>query len=1164
MASDLSGLGDLVISIGGDLSALEAALNQIPAIAEQATSQIAASFDSLPAATEQVDQGLQNLNTSLSETGAAAGEVATHVEQMPPALHDTTEASSELSDKFRELAITGLELAGIGLTLEALKEAILGSLEAFGEFQVAAEAMTAMTQNAEGVKAAMEGIPDLANKIGVSIQSLEAGFTKFTRYGIDLQQIPPVLSNIADGAKASGVGFDQAASAWERAVNTGALMARSLQNMGLSFHDIASAMGMAGASSADVTKAFKGIQDSSDGTTAAMQRVNILMAAMPDNLKGLATSSDDVTKSFTQLSNTVFEAKERVGDALETIGNGVVLNGLKIAIEGISLAMIGLVNIAAEVADAVVGVSKILIATFTSIGQAMVDGLSGNWKKALADVQTGGQQITDAWMQMGQKMADDFTKTGAITGKVWDDMAKNAGVASDGVKAAGESMGKTMDDLDAKTTADAAHINQVLLNAQNTFANVALGFSKGAVGVNEYTKALTDLNKVQMDFNGGVEQFATAVLLVADKFNQVKAAAANAQITFNAVLADIARGQATAQQYSDALAALNKTQMELNNGLENAHTAYLLAVDDFSKLGVQLVNAQTTLNAVAQAVLNGHSSLTQFDAALNKVNADFMAAHGGAQDFATVVEMVGVSMQKMAVAASNSQLNLQAWLDKMAEGYPVLQNVIDAMDKAAATYEKAHGGELDLASATDLVTAAHLKLQLAADKANTTLSAAYTLADRGKISYDELAGYINKAAQANDALSGSHSKVASAAQNAATAQQNLNAALHTGATESLNNVNVSNDYASSLAIVNGNLVSIGIAYGDTVRQASEYVGALQQLSGHMTTFGTDTTAAAGAGSDLATSLASVNGQLQNVGVSAGAAAAGINGVAGAALSAAAAVGSLGAELDRTMATASEGGGRLGTSVGLKPGDQYTQYTGGAVAGVDFGGTETGSMVGGGLFGPMGPGETMTFDPAGYAATLKQSQQAAASLTAAGTSLSTAAQSQLDAANAAADAAKMANAITVGMVGATNSLNSTALAAADAANQQAMANAAFASVITNTNAVTAGTVQALVLATNTMVGAATVITAVAQQAGVSLTSPTLTDVLGSQLAVTNPNAGPGVSGSNSGGLPFAPPVFPSGPVTVAINGSYIDSQQTVDRLVAAMVQRLQQKGLRMQQ
>jgi hypothetical protein len=42
--------------------------------------------------------------------------------------------------------------------------------------------MTAMTHDAEGVSAAMEKIPELANQIGASIGALETAFTKFTRY----------------------------------------------------------------------------------------------------------------------------------------------------------------------------------------------------------------------------------------------------------------------------------------------------------------------------------------------------------------------------------------------------------------------------------------------------------------------------------------------------------------------------------------------------------------------------------------------------------------------------------------------------------------------------------------------------------------------------------------------------------------------------------------------------------------------------------------------------------------------------------------------------------------------------------------------------------------------------------------------------------------------
>jgi methyl-accepting chemotaxis protein len=133
--ADLSGLGDLVLTVGGDITPLTSALDEIPAAAQQAASQIQAAFDALPSATEEVNASLANLSAGLTEAGSSASETAGHVAEVPPALHDTSEAAGEAGDKLKEFVTAGLELAGIALTFEALKEAVTEIVSAFDQLQ---------------------------------------------------------------------------------------------------------------------------------------------------------------------------------------------------------------------------------------------------------------------------------------------------------------------------------------------------------------------------------------------------------------------------------------------------------------------------------------------------------------------------------------------------------------------------------------------------------------------------------------------------------------------------------------------------------------------------------------------------------------------------------------------------------------------------------------------------------------------------------------------------------------------------------------------------------------------------------------------------------------------------------------------------------------------
>jgi hypothetical protein len=1131
--ADLSGLGDLVLTVGGDISPFEDALQGIPEVASAAATQIQAAFDAIPSATASVEEGMAALGAATTQAGT---EAAGSIETIPPALHDTTEAAGETESKLGELLESGLELAGIALTMEAVKEAILGSLEAFGELQTATVAMTAMTGSAEEVATAMEKIPALANQIGASISSLETAFTKFTRYGVDLQAIPGVLSAIADGAMASGVGFDQAANAWERAANTGALAARSIQNMGLSVADVATAMGMTGATSAQVTAAFKAIQDQSDGTTAATQRLDILLRAMPDSIQGLAASADTVNKAFNELSNTVTDAKENIGSALATLGNGVVLKGLEDAIQAVEIAFLGIINIVAEVADAVKGTVTIMIDAFTAVGQAMVDAFSGNFKQAIVDLQAGGQKIASDWMAMGQKMATDFTNTGAIVSKVWGDMSQSATDSN------------TKTTAGVKETTDAVtQMNQVLLNAQNAFNVASAALANGTGTLAAYETALKALNTAQMTANNGFENAGTAALIAADAYVKMQIAVANTKTDLNAVLTDIAAGTASWTQYDTALAQLNKDQMAANDGLMNAHTALLVVVDDYQKLGVSTLNAATTLQAAHEALISGAISLTQYDNYLQQLNKDQMAFSGGLQSVQTVVNMADVAFQKLGISSQNASTNLQAVWDQFKAGLPVLQQFIDAANGTATAMTKAAGGVESWQAATLKLTASEASMQLSLDNANTTLGAAQALYEQGAISQGVYQKAVDSQKQALDALTGAHKNVASAAQATTAAQLGLNSAMQAGATQALNNVNVSNDYATSLAIVNGKFVSLGIAYGDTIQQSSGLAGAIQQVNGQLVTMGTDATSGASAVNGIATAMknvvAAAPGMVSSLQAAAGAAA------------------SLGSQLDKSM-SAPIGG----MNMSLTTGEQITApYVGNPF----MGGTETGSMAQGGLFGFTGQQETSTYDAKGQAAAINAmiaaQQQAAQQTTTAAAALTTAAASQTNAAQTAYDAAKAAtiaaNTTTTAaqsIVTTNDSISQATLAAADAANVQAMAGQAL---ITAGSTLTAAGAT-ITSASTSLVSAATTLTAAVNTAtgnnGASTFTPN-TPVIG-QL----PNVG--VNGGMSGGLNpavytpgYQATVGGTGPQQAGVNLT-VNAPGFITSLMNEFMRQLQSQGL----
>ena len=464
---DLSGLGDLVLTVGGDISPLEQSLNQIPSVAQQSAAQIQAAFDAIPSATDEVETSMANLSRAVQDAGTAATEAtapltemtqgvsdgareAAHsIGEMPPALHDTANAANDAGEKLAEFAKTGLELAGVALSLEGIKAGIEGSLEAFGKLQDATVALTAITGKASEVKEALEGLPELADRLGVSLEALEGASITFSRFGVQLQQMPALFSAIADAARGSGQSFDIVASAWERIIMGAPVMTRSLMSAGLSTQDLAKAMGLDAATSAkELTKA---LADAGDGAG----RAAVLMKAVPDSLKGLAESSDTVTKSTQQLSNAWTEAKENIGEAITDLAGSSGFGLLKDAIKGLETAIVSMIGWFQQAIDLVRGFGTIAIDEFKSALQAVtdfgdalnridVDVLSGNFKQAAADAKAAfaglsadlkstDEKINLDFETMGAKMTADWTSNGKIIDNIWKSSTASVSASTKGV-----------------------------------------------------------------------------------------------------------------------------------------------------------------------------------------------------------------------------------------------------------------------------------------------------------------------------------------------------------------------------------------------------------------------------------------------------------------------------------------------------------------------------------------------------------------------------------------------------------------------------------------------------------------------------------------------------------------------------------------------------------
>ena len=456
------GGSDLTITVGGDISPFEEALGQIPQVAEQAfgqvqtaiqavdwseltngLDQVATGLASLSQSTEAVLPAIESLDEQLSlfgsdaetagnalgtafetlpETGQQlnlfpeyAGQAAQSLTLIPPPLSEIAPAAKEASDSLGTLLEAIKELAGTYATFEGLKEVLVGSTEAFGEFQRIGEALTIITKDASGAADALERIPALADAIGQSVPALEDATVKFARYGVALDAIPPLLESIANASVGANVSFDTVATSFERMTNTGILMQRSLQSSGLQMADIAQAMGMVGASTKEVIAAFKDLGDGAEGAAA---RAKVLTDAT-SNIAGAArATADDVTGSWNKISNAIHEALVNIGASLGGFQGLTQAAGLGIKfLEDIFLEFVGVCKV---VADVVIALGGTIATVFSGIAKASLHELTGNFTEAADDIKTMTVQIGSYWSNFTANLKQDWADTGTAIAKVWD------------------------------------------------------------------------------------------------------------------------------------------------------------------------------------------------------------------------------------------------------------------------------------------------------------------------------------------------------------------------------------------------------------------------------------------------------------------------------------------------------------------------------------------------------------------------------------------------------------------------------------------------------------------------------------------------------------------------------------------------------------------------
>jgi hypothetical protein len=970
LADAASSSDDALASVDDSATAAAASITDVDDAVQSAdadASQLGSDLGDTAAAADTVATSAADLADSLAGADSATEELASDTVDLNDAVEESGQSAEEASSEFGDMAEQMVSLAEGIAGFEVLKDLGSDAITAAGSIQQATVSLQALGMSGEQASETIENLEQLAVNDALQMPDLLLAQQRMTALGVPLGQISTLITDAAGAANTMNVSFSRVVQQIDNMVASGTVSVSTLTRMGVSAQSFVAAINqVAGEGTADVndlTTAFAGLSKTQaiQVVELAMQNLGASVAAqaatIPGQIQIIKTSFDllleDVGKNIAPATGAVVNELQTMLSgflALPAPIKEVTEDAVALTVAIVALAAAaGAASVAIESSfgaatiGAITGVGTAVSGFFTEI-VGVVTGLEGAAAAMASVTLAAGALAVGIGAIIGWKLGpavSDWVMSLLGFGTAAEAAAANAKDASTGTEqltssttggtgatsayaAALQTLGVSLADVPQKTkdavTATqswaqsataaaqaAANVGAANQNAAQTFSATAQLYAAGQAGLTQYTTALDAYDKAQMAANNGLEAAGTAALMAVNAYQNLVVTASNTATTFTAVAAAYSAGQATLSQYTTALTAMNKAQMDANNGIEQAGTAALIAVNDYANLAAKATNAQTTLDAISTAAASGAISWTQYDTALKQLVTDEEAANNGFLSLATSQAVIQEAFQNLAVSETNAETNLQAATEAMASGsaslsqytaalqaaykaqldlnngvasfplqeqmaenawqnaaaaatnaavkaqayyaalqagYPVLEQTIQAVGDAGAAMEKAAGGVVTWQSALLSLQSQQSQLELNLQNANTTLGQAEQMYANGTITLGTYQKAVQAAAQAQAALTG-----ATKTQTSSTNTQTQSLGALTSATTSYNNA----------------LKGTTDAMVPATQPMSTFATSLQVINGQFVNLGGQAQTADTALSTMATNTSYVNGQMVTLG-----------------------------------------------------------------------------------------------------------------------------------------------------------------------------------------------------------------------------------------------------------------------------------------------------------
>jgi tape measure domain-containing protein len=732
---NFGGSGDVNISVGGDLTSLQQALNQIPVLARQAGEAAAAALSSAASsggatsgAFADAAKATQQLSDAMNAAVGAAAQLDKELQQKPTDAGNAAQAFGELgkqlSDAGAAMVLIGGVLSGISAGLIEIGES---ALMAAGKMEQQRTAMENLTHSASQTDTLIKEMVTFAVNTPFEIPGVIEMGQKLVAMGTATKDVIPLLTTLGDTASGSGKGFaglNILVNDFGKMAQLGTVHMRELNT--LAYQGVPAIQALADAFGVSTNRMRQMVEQNLVASADAMP---ILIKAMNDKFGGMMEAQshtllgmwsnfkDTITKTLIAIGDAITPAAKAIITAMQPVldmiqrlaeGFGQLPQWAQTAIVGVTvlvgaigpltLALGGMLYVAGQILSKLPALTALLgvelPAAFAVSGTAATGAAlkMGEATAATTALSTGLSLVTKAvgiaaaafiaW-EIGKWAYDNIPGVQKLIDKLGE-LATKA-VEASRIKEIGMIAGALLDPIDPKQIAGVNELNEAL-------KNLGVTVERGNKNWDQYRDAVmkagqeaglfstaTEKSVIAMNSTAlAVEGYKRATKEANDEVERTRKALEATNALYNITVNGIKGVEATTQDVARAQEAYNKALKAAHPELKGVADGARGAAKAFDE---HALAAQTTGAAIEKYIkLWGTIPWEAWQGDVQQAAAAF-------REKGFSIDKAVASLKKMADALegpASTSAALKAQYDEILANINVLEGLKRAIDAAAS------------------------------------------------------------------------------------------------------------------------------------------------------------------------------------------------------------------------------------------------------------------------------------------------------------------------------------------------------------------------------------------------------------------------------------------------------------------------------------------------